>query len=104
MAQQGGEPRTRPGAPDDLGGIPVESDGDPFDEASTARVMLDSAGVVTEWSEGARRLLGYTATETVGRPARELLAEPARPASPPPAPSAGTAPWPCGTATATPSR
>lgn len=37
------------------------------DEASTARAVVDGHGVITAWSEGARRLLGYRATEVVGR-------------------------------------
>ncbi|MGW3307312.1 SpoIIE family protein phosphatase [Streptomyces sp. NPDC001073] len=46
----------------------------PFDDAATARVVIDDAGTLTEWSEGARRLLGHTADEVVGRPAVRLLA------------------------------
>ncbi|WP_155054161.1 SpoIIE family protein phosphatase [Streptomyces blattellae] len=45
----------------------------PFDEADTARAVLDREGTVTEWSEGARRLLGWKAEEVVGRPAAELI-------------------------------
>ncbi|WP_328500123.1 SpoIIE family protein phosphatase [Streptomyces sp. NBC_00457] len=48
----------------------------PFDEAATARAVLDGDGTVTEWSEGARRLLGWTAEEVVGRPAAELIQGP----------------------------
>ncbi|MEU3254204.1 SpoIIE family protein phosphatase [Streptomyces sp. NPDC006997] len=47
----------------------------PFDEAATARVALDDEGVLTEWNEGARRLLGWTAAEVVGRPATDLVAD-----------------------------
>ncbi|MFD0318811.1 SpoIIE family protein phosphatase [Streptomyces flavalbus] len=46
----------------------------PFDEAATARVALDGDGILTEWNEGARRLLGWTAAEVVGHPAAELVA------------------------------
>ncbi|MFJ2157794.1 SpoIIE family protein phosphatase [Streptomyces sp. NPDC087856] len=46
----------------------------PFDDAATARVVIDDAGTLTGWSEGARRLLGHTADEVVGRPAVRLLA------------------------------
>ncbi|MER6207228.1 SpoIIE family protein phosphatase [Streptomyces sp. NPDC001642] len=46
----------------------------PFDDAATARVVIDDAGTLTEWSEGARRLLGHAADEVVGRPAVRLLA------------------------------
>ncbi|MER7929286.1 SpoIIE family protein phosphatase [Streptomyces sp. NPDC096057] len=46
----------------------------PFDDAATARVVIDDAGTLTQWNEGARRLLGHTADEVVGRPAVRLLA------------------------------
>ncbi|MGP4083740.1 SpoIIE family protein phosphatase [Streptomyces sp. KR55] len=45
----------------------------PFDEAATARAVIDRDGTVTEWGEGARRLLGWTADEVVGRPAAQLV-------------------------------
>lgn len=48
---------------------------DPFDEAATARVTIDARGIVTGWSEGARRLLGHQPSEIVGWPAAELLAD-----------------------------
>ncbi|QIJ66154.1 SpoIIE family protein phosphatase [Streptomyces sp. JB150] len=48
----------------------------PFDEAATARAAIDAAGTLTEWSEGARRLLGWAADEVVGRPGARLLAGP----------------------------
>ncbi|MFB6982163.1 SpoIIE family protein phosphatase [Streptomyces scopuliridis] len=48
---------------------------DPFDEAATARAVIDARGTVTEWSEGARRLLGHRPSEIVGRPAAGLLAD-----------------------------
>ncbi|WP_438493155.1 SpoIIE family protein phosphatase [Streptomyces asiaticus] len=41
-----------------------------------ATATVDDHGVLTGWSEGARRLLGYRAEEVVGRPAAELRAEP----------------------------
>ncbi|MFE2415963.1 SpoIIE family protein phosphatase [Streptomyces hokutonensis] len=46
----------------------------PFDDAATARVVIDDAGTLVEWNEGAQRLLGHTAGEVVGRPAVRLLA------------------------------
>ncbi|MFE6287130.1 SpoIIE family protein phosphatase [Streptomyces sp. NPDC057877] len=46
----------------------------PFDEAATARAALDGDGVLTEWNEGARRLLGWSAPEVLGRPAVDLVA------------------------------
>jgi PAS domain S-box-containing protein len=52
----------------------------PVDEAATARAVVDAHGVLTGWNEGARRLLGYSAPEVVGRSASVLLA-----ADPPPA-------------------
>ncbi|MFF4490684.1 SpoIIE family protein phosphatase [Streptomyces sp. NPDC001544] len=42
---------------------------------STATVTVDERGVVTGWSDGAQRLLGYTAPEVVGYPATRLLAD-----------------------------
>ncbi|MGW3653449.1 SpoIIE family protein phosphatase [Streptomyces sp. NPDC000878] len=44
-----------------------------------AAVIVDARGMVTGWSEGARRLTGHTAEAVVGRPAAELLAEPLSP-------------------------
>ncbi|MEV5427815.1 SpoIIE family protein phosphatase [Streptomyces sp. NPDC052701] len=49
------------------------------DDAVTARAVIDAGGTLTGWSEGARRLLGHTADEVVGRPAAELLADGAGP-------------------------
>ncbi|WP_327399361.1 SpoIIE family protein phosphatase [Streptomyces sp. NBC_01288] len=46
----------------------------PFDDAATARVVIDDAGTLVEWNDGAERLLGHTADEVVGRPAVRLLA------------------------------
>ncbi|WUB67830.1 SpoIIE family protein phosphatase [Streptomyces sp. NBC_00582] len=42
-------------------------------EDLTARAVVDERGTVTEWSEGARRLLGHPAEEIVGRPAAGLV-------------------------------
>ncbi|MGV9556864.1 SpoIIE family protein phosphatase [Streptomyces sp. NPDC003401] len=53
----------------------------PFDEAATARVVVDEAGTVVGWNEGARALLGWSPAEVVGRPAAELLAEGGLPAA-----------------------
>ncbi|MEV1082774.1 SpoIIE family protein phosphatase [Streptomyces sp. NPDC050211] len=44
-------------------------------EHASATVIIDSSGVVTGWSEGARQLTGYPAEEVVGRDVRDLLAE-----------------------------
>ncbi|MDN3270271.1 SpoIIE family protein phosphatase [Streptomyces sp. MA15] len=60
-----------------------------MDDASAA-LVVDARGVVTGWSEGARRLTGFSADEAVGRPVRDLLAgepggrhdPPCRPAAP----------------------
>ncbi|MFF7546136.1 SpoIIE family protein phosphatase [Streptomyces canus] len=49
---------------------------DPFDDASTARAVIDDRGAVARWGVGARRLLGYDAHEVLGRPAAALLAQP----------------------------
>ncbi|MFE7271559.1 SpoIIE family protein phosphatase [Streptomyces sp. NPDC057623] len=47
----------------------------PFDEAATARAVIDDSGVLVEWNAGAERLLGHRAAEVVGRPAIDLLAD-----------------------------
>ncbi|GAA2573041.1 MULTISPECIES: SpoIIE family protein phosphatase [Streptomyces] len=46
----------------------------PFDDAATARVVVDDSGTLREWNEGARLLLGHPADEVVGHPAADLLA------------------------------
>ncbi|MFJ2262126.1 SpoIIE family protein phosphatase [Streptomyces sp. NPDC087844] len=48
--------------------------GYPFDESSTARAVIDGDGIVVEWNEGARRLLGHAPADVVGRAASKLLA------------------------------
>ncbi|MFG2810864.1 SpoIIE family protein phosphatase [Streptomyces massasporeus] len=59
--------------------VPGESSGAPreglVDEAATAEAFVDGQGIVTGWSEGARRLLGYRASEVIGRPGAALLAD-----------------------------
>ncbi|USQ85562.1 SpoIIE family protein phosphatase [Streptomyces phaeoluteigriseus] len=55
-------------------GRPVESDASP-ESAFTATATINEQGIVTGWSKDARRLLGYAASEVVGRPAAELLAD-----------------------------
>ncbi|MET9831057.1 SpoIIE family protein phosphatase [Streptomyces sp. NPDC006385] len=47
----------------------------PFDEAATARAVIDADGVLVEWNAGAERLLGHRAAEVVGLPAGDLLAD-----------------------------
>ncbi|GAA3482048.1 SpoIIE family protein phosphatase [Streptomyces yanii] len=47
----------------------------PFGMADVVTATTDEQGIVTGWSEGARRLLGYRPEDVVGRPAAELLAE-----------------------------
>ncbi|MEU3982034.1 SpoIIE family protein phosphatase [Streptomyces sp. NPDC026672] len=47
----------------------------PFDEGATARAVLAADGTLTEWNEGARRLLGHRAADVLGRPATDLLAD-----------------------------
>ncbi|MDW4911195.1 SpoIIE family protein phosphatase, partial [Streptomyces sp. ADMS] len=51
---------------------PDESDASPG-SAFTATATVNEQGIVTGWSEGAQRLLGYAASEVVGRPAAGLL-------------------------------
>ncbi|MEU6217742.1 SpoIIE family protein phosphatase [Streptomyces sp. NPDC047022] len=41
--------------------------------AATARAVVDESGVLVQWNEHARRLLGYEPGEAEGRPAAELL-------------------------------
>ncbi|GGX91107.1 SpoIIE family protein phosphatase [Streptomyces fructofermentans] len=59
--------------------------GYPFDETATARAVIDGDGILVEWNEGARRLLGHAPADVVGLPAARLLAAQARPAAPLPA-------------------
>ncbi|WP_031046566.1 SpoIIE family protein phosphatase [Streptomyces sp. NRRL F-5650] len=47
----------------------------PFDDAATARAVVDGSGTLREWNEGARLLLGHPAADVVGRPAADLLAD-----------------------------
>ncbi|MFG3028088.1 SpoIIE family protein phosphatase [Streptomyces sp. NPDC048253] len=47
----------------------------PFDEAATARAVVDDSGALIGWNEGARALLGWTPADVLGRPATELLAD-----------------------------
>ncbi|MEU5313039.1 SpoIIE family protein phosphatase [Streptomyces sp. NPDC021562] len=54
----------------------------PFDDAATARAVIDENGTLVEWNEGARRLLGHPADEVVGRPAARLLAADTTPPAP----------------------
>ncbi|MER6955857.1 SpoIIE family protein phosphatase [Streptomyces sp. NPDC000618] len=44
-----------------------------FDVADTAPLLLDAGGAITSWTRDAERLLGYPATETVGRSLAGLL-------------------------------
>ncbi|KOY53413.1 SpoIIE family protein phosphatase [Streptomyces sp. XY332] len=46
-----------------------------LESAYTATATISEQGIVTEWSDDARRLLGYTPSEIVGVPAAELLAD-----------------------------
>ncbi|MFF7868104.1 SpoIIE family protein phosphatase [Streptomyces qaidamensis] len=46
-----------------------------FDDGVAARAVIAVDGTLTAWNEGARRLLGHTAAEVVGRPAAALLAD-----------------------------
>lgn len=66
-----------------------------MDDAS-AVLVVDARGVVTGWSEGARRLTGFSADEAVGRAVRDLLVGEPDGGEPPP----GGPPLPVGTVTA----
>ncbi|WP_030247677.1 MULTISPECIES: SpoIIE family protein phosphatase [unclassified Streptomyces] len=59
---------------------------EPFDDGVAARAVIAADGTLTGWNEGARRLLGHTAADVVGRPAAELLADSQ---GPPPVPIDG---------------
>ncbi|MET7479403.1 SpoIIE family protein phosphatase [Streptomyces sp. NPDC005648] len=47
----------------------------PFDDADTARAVVDDSGTLVDWNAGAERLLGWSAAEVVGGPARDLLVD-----------------------------
>ncbi|MGW7101649.1 SpoIIE family protein phosphatase [Streptomyces sp. NPDC054838] len=53
---------------------PEKTDSSP-EPAYSATAGINDQGTVTEWSEGARRLLGYAPSEVVGLPAARLLAD-----------------------------
>ncbi|MET9777256.1 SpoIIE family protein phosphatase [Streptomyces sp. NPDC006367] len=61
----------------------------PYDDAATARAVVDDSGTLREWNEGARLLLGHRAADVVGRPAADLLADGAER----PAPGLGEDRW-----------
>ncbi|MCX5192836.1 SpoIIE family protein phosphatase [Streptomyces sp. NBC_00249] len=62
--------------PTSPGERPQESDASAEPEAAyTATATISEQGIVTEWSEDARRLLGYVPEEIVGTPAVRLLAD-----------------------------
>ncbi len=46
-----------------------------FESVYTASATINEEGIVTEWSEGATRLLGYVPSEVVGLPAAHRLAD-----------------------------
>ncbi|GAB2842782.1 hypothetical protein GCM10027074_06600 [Streptomyces deserti] len=54
---------------------PGDRPDDPLDAVHPATATVDERGVVTGWSQGASRLLGYSREEVVGRAAARLLAE-----------------------------
>ncbi|MYS74640.1 PAS sensor protein, partial [Streptomyces sp. SID5926] len=56
-------------------GVATMSPVNPFDDAATARAVVDGSGTLRGWNEGARLLLGHPAAEVVGHPAADLLAD-----------------------------
>ncbi|MFF4659693.1 SpoIIE family protein phosphatase [Streptomyces sp. NPDC001381] len=52
---------------------PLDSDSGAQDPAATATAVIDARGMVTGWSTGAERLLGYPRQEAVGSPVARLL-------------------------------
>ncbi|MYR56490.1 PAS domain-containing protein, partial [Streptomyces sp. SID625] len=44
----------------------------PFDDAATARAVVDERGILVEWNEGARRLLGWAPDDVLAAPAADL--------------------------------
>ncbi|MET9324749.1 SpoIIE family protein phosphatase [Streptomyces sp. NPDC003038] len=60
--------------PTSPGERPEETGASP-EPAYTATASINEQGTVTEWSEGAHRLLGYVPSEVVGLPATHLLAD-----------------------------
>ncbi|MFK0253697.1 SpoIIE family protein phosphatase [Streptomyces sp. NPDC090445] len=60
--------------PTSPGERPEETHASP-QRAYTATATINEQGIVTEWSEGATRLLGYVSSEVVGLPAERLLAD-----------------------------
>ncbi|MFJ9612464.1 SpoIIE family protein phosphatase [Streptomyces noursei] len=62
--------------PDRSGGGAGEGPGRACDIATAAAAELDGRGVVVSWTRAAERLLGYPATEILGRSAVTLLAVP----------------------------
>ncbi|MEV6684653.1 SpoIIE family protein phosphatase [Streptomyces sp. NPDC051130] len=60
--------------PTSPGEYPEKTDASP-EPAYSATAGINDQGTVTEWSEGARRLLGYAPSEVVGLPAARLLAD-----------------------------
>ncbi|WP_143670497.1 PAS domain-containing protein, partial [Streptomyces antimycoticus] len=67
---------TRPDSPRDERSVRS----DVLRKGATAKATVDGHGIVTQWNEAARGLLGYLPAEIVGRPAADLLhdASPAR--------------------------
>ncbi|MGW2563011.1 SpoIIE family protein phosphatase [Streptomyces sp. NPDC001514] len=63
-------PGERPGEADTLLEPPCTTTA-----ADTATATVDEHGIVTSWSEGAQRLLGYHSAEIIGHPAAQLLAD-----------------------------
>lgn len=51
-----------------------EHRGDPFGITAAAIVLVDSHGLIRQWSRRAQALLGYAAADVLGRPATSILA------------------------------
>ncbi|MGY5044525.1 SpoIIE family protein phosphatase [Streptomyces sp. 900105755] len=67
-------PLDSPDTPDTPGAIDAHDPPGPADMADPATAVVDDRGVVTGWSAGAERLLGYPCREAIGTPVSRMVA------------------------------